>query len=219
MWAGGMTMWAAQSQTLCAAACRRYPPRLSAARPRDGGSCLVGNAGPRRAQNAADRRNDARRLGGQRFRRPRLQHHRHGGRSDRARHRRGRQDLAAVLALRPGLGGRRRRPRRGPGALLDAPHPRASGRAVQPPGRVARGAHVSAAHAAASKVAKKTAGRRRLQLEPAAHRQPHQKAWRTRRKTEAEAAADDERKGKAKAKILALEAEPPSAADGVPADS
>ena len=67
------------------------------------------------------------------------------------------------------------------------------------------------AHAAAFKVAKKTAG-------APAHEAAAPKSHKLPAPRQRNAAADDERKGKAKSKI-GLDAEPPSAADGVPADS
>ncbi len=67
------------------------------------------HARPHRAPHAADRRARARSVARERLRRPRAQHHGDGRRTDRARHRRGRPDLAAVRALRTGLG---RRPAR-----------------------------------------------------------------------------------------------------------
>ena len=63
----------------------------------------------------------------ERLRRPWAQHHGDGRRDGRARHRRGRPDLGDVLAVRPGLGRRRVRPRRAAGVRLVAPRARQMG--------------------------------------------------------------------------------------------
>ena len=60
----------------------------------------------------------------ERIRRPWTQHHGDGRRDGRACHRRGRPDLGNVLAVRPGLGRRRVRPRRAAGVRMVAPRAR-----------------------------------------------------------------------------------------------
>ncbi len=125
LWSGRSTTWDADP--------RRYAPRLkadiaralSAARRGRDRACLVGRARQRAASHAADRRAVARPLDGERLRRPRPQHHRDGGRDHRAGHRRRRRHLAAVLALRAGVGRRAARPRAHAGLLLVV-HARAS---------------------------------------------------------------------------------------------
>ena len=106
MWSGGATTWAARSAPLRACAEGGHREDLSAARR---GRCrlfLVRHA--RQSRSTACRRsaNSGPRMARERFRRPWAQHHRHGRQSHRARHRRGRRDLAAVHAVRAGLGGR-----------------------------------------------------------------------------------------------------------------
>ena len=107
------------SAPLCRRADRRHQKNLSAARRRHGRLCLGRHPGHYDAPDAADRRTWAGRLARQRLRRPWAEHHGDGRQYRRARDRRRRRDLAAIHAVRIGLGGRRVRPGRGADARLD----------------------------------------------------------------------------------------------------
>ncbi len=112
---------------------RRHRRPLSAAGRGRGRARLVGRARKPAAPDAADRRAGAGAVARQRLRRPRPQHHRHGGRAAGAGDRRGRRRLAAVRAVRAGVGGRTPGPRRHAGLLLVVQCARAlRGEAVAP---------------------------------------------------------------------------------------
>ena len=87
-WSGRMRVWEADPRSAALGLVARHPPRFPAARRGRAGPFVARHARPGDPPHAADRRDRARPLGGERFRRPRAQHHRHGGRTDRARHRR-----------------------------------------------------------------------------------------------------------------------------------
>ena len=98
-WSGRMRVWEADAGFAERGAQARHPPRLPAAARGRGGLSLARHAGAAGASHAADRRDGAGLLGGERLRRPRAQHHGHGRRTDRARHCRQRRDLEAVCPL------------------------------------------------------------------------------------------------------------------------
>ena len=98
-WSGRMRAWQADPRRIgrgLVADIRRNFPELGEVRSR---ASVARHAGARHAPHAADRRDRDRRLGGERLRRARAQHHGDGRRTDRARHCRERSDLAAVCAL------------------------------------------------------------------------------------------------------------------------
>ena len=101
-----------------ARSCRRYQAQFSRARKGQDRAPVVRHLRPLGASHAASWRHRARRLGGERLRRAWAQHHGDGRRADCSRHRRKRRYLAAVCALRAGLGGRSARARGGAGGLL-----------------------------------------------------------------------------------------------------
>ena len=89
-----------------ARACRRHPAQFPRTRTGEDRASVVRHLRPLGASHAAGGRHRARRLGGERLRRARAQHHGDGRRVDRPRHCRKRRYLAAVCALRTGVGGR-----------------------------------------------------------------------------------------------------------------
>ncbi|MGY4489372.1 glycine/D-amino acid oxidase-like deaminating enzyme [Bradyrhizobium sp. LM3.2] len=114
MWESPETTWAARPQRFAGAVRRRVRSIF----PQLGNVEITRNIRrrhwPDRARHAADRPVAQRPVGGERVRPPGHEHLGHGRADDRAQHSVGRRALAAVLAVRAGLGGRRDRPRRGP---------------------------------------------------------------------------------------------------------
>ena len=129
MWSGRATTWARQSAPLCPRADRGYRPNLSPARQGCRRLCVVRHRRPFDPPHAADRRTRPRRVAGERLRRPRSQHHGDGRQSDCPRHRRWRSNVAAVYAVRTGLGRRTARPHGRANILLDETLSRRSRRA------------------------------------------------------------------------------------------
>ena len=117
-WAGRMRAGRpirAGSSAVCSPTSSAIFPHLGEGRDRPSMVRHPRTLGP---SHAASWRHQARSVGGERLRRPWAQHHGDGRRADRPRHRRGRHYLAAVCALRAGLGGRPARARGGAGGLL-----------------------------------------------------------------------------------------------------
>ena len=106
MWSGPATAWETDPRRLVKAMTADIAANLSAARPGRGRACLVGRARQSAAPHAADRGAVAGAVARQRLRRPRHQYHCHGRRGDRAGDGRKRRHLAAVRAVRAGVGGR-----------------------------------------------------------------------------------------------------------------
>ena len=106
MWASPETTWAARPERFARSDCAPDPHGFSAARPgRDRGR--VGRRdGADRARHAADRPVAKRIVGRQRLRPAGLEHVGDGRAADRAQHSVGRRTLAAVFAVRTGLGRR-----------------------------------------------------------------------------------------------------------------
>ncbi|MGY4334402.1 glycine/D-amino acid oxidase-like deaminating enzyme [Bradyrhizobium sp. LB7.2] len=114
MWESPETTWAARPQRFAGAVRRRVRsifPQLGNVEITETFGGATGQTVPR---HAADRPVAQRPVGGERVRPPGHEHLGHGRADDRAQHSVGRRALAAVLAVRAGLGGRRDRPRRGP---------------------------------------------------------------------------------------------------------
>ena len=113
MWASPETTWAAQPAAFCAADCAPNPHDLSPARAGRDRRGLRRRRRTDRARHAADRPAAEGAVGLERLRPPGPEHLGDGRPADRAQHPVGRRALAAVFAVRTGLGGRRDRPGRG----------------------------------------------------------------------------------------------------------
>ena len=112
MWASPETTWDARPKRFASSIQRRIGtvfPRLGKV---DIADMFGGAVGPDRARHAAGRPAAQRAVGGERIWPPGHQHLGHGRASGRAQHPLGRRTLAAVLAVRTGLGGRAGRPPR-----------------------------------------------------------------------------------------------------------
>ena len=112
MWASPETTWAARPQRFAGAIARRIRTIFPAARQGRDRRGLGRRGRSDRARHAADRPVAPRAVGDQRLRPPGLEHLGDGRAVDRAQHSVGRRTLAAVLAVRTGLGGRADRPGR-----------------------------------------------------------------------------------------------------------
>ncbi len=119
MLSGRSTPWMRDPHRYVGALTADIKRDLSATRRRHRRLRLGRHLGHYDAPYAADRRAWAGGLARQRLRRPWAEHHGDGRQYRRARDRRRRRDLAAIYAVRIGLGGRRVRPGRGAGSRLD----------------------------------------------------------------------------------------------------
>ena len=109
MWASPETTWDARPHRFAARHPAPHRHDLSTARQgRRYADVFGGAVGRDRARHAADRPVAQRPVGGERLRPPGAEHLGDGGAAGRAQHPVGRRALAAVFAVRTGLGGRRR---------------------------------------------------------------------------------------------------------------
>ena len=112
MWASPETTWAARPQRFAGAIARRIRTIFPATRQGRDRRCVWRCRRADRAWHAADRPVAKRTMGGQRLRAPGVEHLGDGRAVDCAQHSLGRRALAAVFAVRTGLGRRPDRPGR-----------------------------------------------------------------------------------------------------------